>query len=113
MSRETVSKGPKTWPGLRASTARENFSPLRLHRRSANMLQPGKSAVALPAALGHLLGRMDRVGNKSALDAFPAVLDLDVPAPHQLKDFPRQIHKCLRWQNLGEKKMNAEDDKSV
>jgi len=46
------------------------------------MLQPGRSAEALPAALGDLFGRMDGVGNKSTLDAFPAILDLDVPAPH-------------------------------
>lgn len=38
---------------------------------------------------------MDGVGNKSALDALPAVLDLDVPVPHQLKDVLRQIHKRL------------------
>lgn len=46
------------------------------------MLWPGKSAVALPAALGDLLRGMDGVGNKSTLDALPAILDLDVPAPH-------------------------------
>lgn len=38
---------------------------------------------------------MDGVGNKSALDALPAVLDLDVPVAHQLKDVLRQIHKRL------------------
>lgn len=60
------------------------------------MLQPGESAEALPAALGDLLGGMDRVGNKPTLDALPAVLDLDVPAPYQLEDVPRQIHKRLK-----------------
>lgn len=38
---------------------------------------------------------MDGVGNKSALDALPAVLDLDVAGPHQLEDVPRQIYERL------------------
>lgn len=60
------------------------------------MLQPGKSAEALPAALGNLLRGVDGVGNKSTLDALPAILDLDVPAPYQLKDVSCQIHKRLK-----------------
>lgn len=60
--------------------------------------QPGESAEALPAALGDLLGGVDGVGDKSTLDALPAVLDLDVPAAHQVKDVPRQIHEGLKCQ---------------
>lgn len=70
------------------------------------MPQPGESAEALPAALGDLLGRMDGVGNKSTLDTLPAVLDLDVPVPHQLEDVPRQLHKGLE-----KKKRESKTDK--
>lgn len=38
---------------------------------------------------------MDCVGDKSTLNALPAILDCDVPAPYQLKDFPRQVYKGL------------------
>lgn len=85
-----------TEPAVGAAKASEIAdSPPKYYHLSPHMLQPGKSAVALPAALGNLLGGVDGVGNKPALDALPAVLDLDVPAPHQLKDVPRQLHKRL------------------
>lgn len=74
------------------------WSPLKYYHLSPHAPQPGKSAEALPAALGDLLGGVDGVGNKSTLDALPAILDLDVPAPHQLKDVLRQLHKCLTEQ---------------
>lgn len=63
------------------------------------MLHPDKSTQALPAAFGDFLGGMDSIGNKSTFDTFPTILDLDVPAPYQLKDVPRQIHKGLSWKN--------------
>ncbi len=87
---------PKNWP-VPAKTREISYrwSPLRLYHLSPHTLQPGRSAQTLPAALGDLLGGMDGVGNKSTLDALPAILDLDVPAAYQLKDVPRQIHKCL------------------
>lgn len=72
-------------------------SPLKyLPPAPPHVLQPGESTEALPAAFGDLLGRMDGVGNKSALNALPAILDFDVPASHQVKDGLRQIHKCLK-----------------
>lgn len=63
--------------------------------RSDQPSRRGESAEALSATLGDLLRRVDGVGDKSALDALPAVLDLDVPAPHQLKNVPRQVHERL------------------
>lgn len=74
---------------LRAATAKDR-NWVRLS------FTPTQSAEALPAALGDLLGGVDGVGNKSTLDSFPAVLDLDVTIPHQFEDVPRQIHKCLK-----------------
>lgn len=51
---------------------------------------------------------MDDVRNKSALDALPAVLDLNVSAAHQLKDVPRQIHKRL-WEERQSQKQIMKD----
>lgn len=43
---------------------------------------------------------MNDVGDKSALDALPAILDFNVSAPDQLKDVPGQIHEGLirKWE---------------
>lgn len=88
--------------GLSAAKTRlisYKWSPLKFYCLSPHLLLPGQSAQALPAAFGDLLGGMDRVGNKSTLDALPTILDLDVPTPYQLKDVPRQIHKGLMRKN--------------
>lgn len=55
-----------------------------------------QSAQALPVSLGDLLRGMDNVGDKSAPDALPAILDFYVPRPDQPKDVPRQIHRGLK-----------------
>lgn len=77
------------------------------------MLQTGESAEALAAAFGDLLRGVDRVGNKSTLDALPAVLDLDVPVTYQFEDVPREIYERLWNKKQGNNRSGTLLKKSV
>lgn len=90
MSPKKLAWGQPRWERSPTNRVQPSFYRLSLH-----MLHPDPSAQALPAAFGDFLGGMDSIGNKSTFDTLPTILDLDVPAPYQLKDFPRQIHKGL------------------
>lgn len=67
------------------------------------------SAVTLPSTFGDFLRGVDDVWDEAALHALPTVLDLDVSAPHQVKDLPRQVHEGLEEEEEEKKRSSSRE----